>query len=585
MVRLERGLVERAGVRPVTFEQSDYPRLRAERVITAGRLLLAVFLPTAVELDPTAVERYGVILHRFSLIYLGYAVAVALVIWLRRSPPRDLPLVTHVADLVVFSAMLHFSAVPTSPFFVYLIFATVCGALRWHARGALLTGAAALVVFVALTIAGRMDVLVPDEFERTRFVTRVTQLAVITGLLAYLGAYQRRLQAEIASLAAWPRRLPADESAAVRDVLTHAAAILRVPRIVLVWQEGDEPGLRLAVRERERFDMLRERPDAFGTIVAETLQHSSFLCDDASRPAPFVVYRVPGGFDSFRSEPLDAALMRRFQVTSVLVLRIVTDTIEGRLIALDRNRLAVDDILLGDIVGRLVAGALEQQALITQLREAAVAEERLRLARELHDGVLQSLTAVSMHVDRLRLLPELSAHQVQYRLSALEEAIAAEQRGLRQFLDDLRPSRGGGRLRVSPIGRLREVTTRLERQWEVRISCECDRDIPAVPAGLVHELARMTEEAVVNGIRHGGATELRVGLEAPAPGRLRLVVSYRGRGFSTFEGRFDLRSLTRMGTGPRSLMERVAAVGGDLVIDSDDTGASVGIVVPVRDQP
>ena len=570
-------------MRRITFDQSDYPRLRGERVITAGRLLLAIFLVTAVEIDPTTPERYYGLLQRFSLIYLAYAVGVALVTWIKRTPPRDLPLITHVVDLVLFSAMLHISAAPTSPFFVYLIFAMVCGAMRWHGRGALLTGAAALAVFIVLTVAGRMDVLVPDEFERTRFITRSTQLAVITGLLAYLGSYQRRLQTEIASLAAWPRRLPADESAAVRDVLGHAAAILRVPRIVLTWQEGDEPSLRIAVGEGDHFELSRERPDVFGTLVAESLQHSSFLCDDASRPHAFVVYRVPGGFDWYRGRPLDAGFSQRFQVRSALALRIATDTIDGRLIALDRTLLAVDDILLGDIVGRLVAGALEQQALMMQLRESAVSEERLRLARELHDGVLQSLTAVSMQIDRLRALPGLESPEAQQRLFVLEDSISSEHRSLRKMLEELDPGRVGGRSRVSPIGRLREVVTRLERQWEVSIRHDLDRRVPAIPARLVHEISRMTEEAVVNAIRHGGATHVEVGLEPADGASLRLTVSYRGRGFATFQGRHDLGSLRRMATGPRTLMERVATLGGDLVIDSDVSGAKVEITVSARE--
>jgi signal transduction histidine kinase len=567
-------------VRRPTVEQTDYlPAQRAERFIAAGRLLLAVFLVLAIERDPTIPLRYADILRRFSIAYLAYAALVALLTGTRRTPLRQLPLVTHIVDLVLFSALMHVSAAPTSPFFVYLIFAMVCGALRWHGLGALLTGGAALIAYIALTAAGRMSVLVPDEFEQTRFITRCTQLVVITGLVAYLGSYQRRLRVEIASLAAWPRRLPADESTAVRDVLTHAAAILRVSRIILTWQEGEEPSLRVAVSDHDAFELRRERPDAFGALVAEPLQHSSFFCSDASARSCFVVFRVPGGFDSFRGQPLDRAFCDRYRVRSVLALRIATDTIEGRLIALDRRSLAVDDILLGDIVGRLVASALEQQALITQLRDAAVTEERLRLARELHDGVLQSLTAVGMQIDRLRALLDPHSTEAHHRLAVVEDAIATEHRSLRQLLDDLHPGRAGGRARIRPLGRLREITSRLERQWDVQVQCDVGREVPALSAGLLHELSRMTEEAIVNAVRHGGAREVRVELESTADHRLRLGVSYRGRGFAGLRGRHDLASLKQHETGPRTLKERVAALGGDLVIESGDSGAKVEILV------
>ena len=572
-------------MRRASLEQSDYlPPHRAELVITAGRLLLAVFLVVAIELDPAGLHPYAATLQRLSFGYLAYAGVVTLIAWTQRSPPRHLPLVTHVIDLVLFSLLMYLSAGPTSPFFVYLIFAMVCGAMRWHGRGALATGLASLVIYIALTAAGRASVLVPDQFEQARFITRCTHLAVITGLLAYLGSYQRRLHTEIAGLAAWPRRLPAAAPAAVRDVLGHAAVILSVPRIVLVWQEGEEPWLHVAVCERDRFELLRERPDAFGTLVAEPLENSSFFCDDASARACFVIYRVPGGFDSFRGRPLDAAFCDRFRVRSVLALRIAADTIDGRLIALDRAA-SVDDILLGDIVGRLVGGALEHQALITQLRDAAVSEERLRLARELHDGVLQSLTAVGMQTERLRSVLGAVPPEVEQRVQLLEDTIAAEHRALRQMLEDLHPGRAADAARAEPSPRLRELSRRLERQWDVVVQCDVARDVAPLSAGTVHELCRMAEEAVVNAVRHGGATQVHVAVEPLAGDRLRLRVSYRGKGFATFRGRHDLASLGRMAAGPRSLKERVAALGGDLLIESDDTGATVEIVIGAAAQP
>ena len=62
---------------------------------------------------------------------------------------------------------------------------------------------------------------------------------------------------------------------------------------------------------------------------------------------------------------------------------------------------------------------------------------------------------------------------------------------------------------------------------------------------------------------------------------LALAVSYAGRGFAGFHGRHNLESLNRMKVGPRTLKERVSAVGGALEIESGEGGARVEIRIPL----
>ncbi len=119
-------------------ERPDYLRpYHAERIITAGRLLLALFLVVAVLLDSTEPIRYARLIQRVSVIYAVYAAAIAALTWARRTTISGLALVTHIADLVLFSVLMHFTVAPSSPFSMYLVFAIVCAAVRWHGRGAL----------------------------------------------------------------------------------------------------------------------------------------------------------------------------------------------------------------------------------------------------------------------------------------------------------------------------------------------------------------------------------------------------------------------------------------------------------------
>jgi signal transduction histidine kinase len=559
-------------------ERPDYLRpYHAERIITAGRLLLALFLVVAVLLDSTEPIRYARLIQRVSVIYAVYAAAIAALTWARRTTISGLALVTHIADLVLFSVLMHFTVAPSSPFSMYLVFAIVCAAVRWHGRGALLTGAAALAGYVGMTLAG-LYTAIPDEFERTRFITRCTQLSVLTLLLAYLGEHQHRLQREIARLAAWPRTTPAVEVDAVRGLLSEAASTLRAPRAILAWQEHEEPSTRLAVLDSEGFSLTSARPEVFGSLVARPLDRTSFLCDDAASSSCYAISRADTGFEGMRVQPLDRGFCAQHRIGSVLALRIASETLDGWLLALDRRGFSIDDLLLGDIVARLVGGTLEQQALMARLREAALADERLRLARELHDGVLQSLTAVGLHAGRLRALAAADDPEMASRLELLEDMILREQRGLRLVLQELHPGRAAAGARLDVSDRLQELAGLAARQWNVEVETEVPSDVPPLPARLVHELCRMAQESIVNAIRHGEARRIRVGLRADEA-EVRLIVSYEGRGFTTFSGRQDLASLTRMGAGPRTLKERVEQLGGNLVIDSGNTGATLEIVV------
>jgi signal transduction histidine kinase len=563
--------------RNMTEKEGYSPRNRAERVISVGRLILAVFLLVALVVDPPQPASSADLIRGFGFWYLTYCAGLALLTWQARTTTRSVTLISQFVDLVVFSVVLHFGEGPTSPFFVYFVFATICGALRWQARGALLTGGAVIATYILLTVSGALR---PGGFQTVRLIARCTHLALVTGLLAYLGRYQQRLQQEIESLAAWPRRLPIRESEAVHEVLTYAARVLGAPRMVLVWEEEDEPLLRVASLSGGHCEMTRERPDGFGGIVVELLRRSSFLTADVGSGACDVLQRVPGGFRFWRGTPLDAAFRDRYRVRSVVGLRLGTATIEGWLFALDRRRPSADDILLGDIVGRLVTSALELNALVAQLREAAAGEERLRLARELHDGVLQSLTAAALQAQRARQAIGTDPAEAERRLATIEQTILTEQQALRLAITDLNPVVIRDMTVNDCSERVRDAAMRVAGQWDVRVQLEVQAGIMAVPRQTAHEVTRMVQESLVNAVRHGGAREVRLSFSASAS-TLRLAVSYEGRGFPGLDGRHDLALLTEMHAGPRTLKERVTALDGSLVIDSGARGARVEITVPI----
>jgi two-component system nitrate/nitrite sensor histidine kinase NarX len=87
----------------------------------------------------------------------------------------------------------------------------------------------------------------------------------------------------------------------------------------------------------------------------------------------------------------------------------------------------------------------------------------------------------------------------------------------------------------------------------------------------------MVHEAVVNALKHGQPSQVAATVDATRD-QVRIIVADDGRGFP-FRGRHNHRALVESRVGPRSLLDRVEALGGEVWIDSSDTGSRVEIVL------
>src|SRR5213593_173085 len=236
------------------------PRVRVERLIATGRLMLAAFALLAVWIDRSTPARYAEFTNWLLPTYLGYALVLAMVAWFAPTPAVRFGLPTHALDLALFSLFVYLTEGPASPFFTYFIFALVAATLRWQSRGALWTAAMAVVAFNAVGLYAAQVIRDPN-FELDRFFTRSAYLVVLASLLAALGAHEERRRHELASLAAWPRPVFEEPGTMLRELLRGVSHVLKAPRTVLAWEETDEPWLYLTAWSRDgEFNFSREPP-------------------------------------------------------------------------------------------------------------------------------------------------------------------------------------------------------------------------------------------------------------------------------------------------------------------------------------
>src|SRR5262245_61425843 len=100
-----------------------YPssRIQAERTIAAGRIALVAASLLAIWLDPVEAAHHARIAYEWLFAYLSYAVVVGVATWRWQGDSR-LPIVTHVADIVVFSILQYVTFSLSSPLFVLFQF-------------------------------------------------------------------------------------------------------------------------------------------------------------------------------------------------------------------------------------------------------------------------------------------------------------------------------------------------------------------------------------------------------------------------------------------------------------------------------
>jgi len=552
---------------------------RAERLIAVSRTVLAVFALLTVWIDPREPAKHADISYFLLASYAAYSTVLLVVVWTSHAAVKPLRLVTQVLDLVLYTVFIYLTEGTTSPYFAYLVFSILCGAVRWRWRGALAAATAAIATYVGLGIYVA-EVLHDPTFELDRFIFRAVYLAVIAGILTSVGAYEEQVRAEIRRLAEWPRLVPADQGELLRQLLGHAARVLGSPRVLIISEEPEEPWQHVALWSPLEFRFGREPPDRYSPLVADVLERVPFMCRDAAAKDERVLCAAGDGLREWRGQAIHPGLIADFGLHSVLALPLPGERLSGWLFYLDKTRLSVDEMALGTISAREIIASLDHAELLTRQRESAIIDERTRLGRDLHDGLLQSLTAARLQLHQLARQSTGAGIESREKLEVLEASITANQRELRRLVEELRPGAAQSPQALGLADELDQLQERMRRDWGLEVRAQIDRGARVRPA-VAREVYLMIHEALVNAARHGGAStvEMRVAEDRE---RLTVSVTDNGRGFP-FEGRRDQIQLAREHIGPVSLRERVASLHGTLIVDSTSRGARIELTIPIRE--
>ncbi len=202
---------------------------------------------------------------------------------------------------------------------------------------------------------------------------------------------------------------------------------------------------------------------------------------------------------------------------------------------------------------------------------SAQEEERKRIARDLHDGVAQQLTALM-----LKLRPPQSTSANALAIAELRSDVGAMLEEVRRLARELRPSV------LDDLGLADAIAShvddlRCSYDVDILLSVECAR--PRLPRETELALYRIAQEALTNALKHSGARQINVDLRCTEK-EVHLSVSDHGGGFDSERA----RTRDDRGLGLFGMEERAALAGGHLTIQSSPgIGTVVAASVPIED--
>jgi len=206
------------------------------------------------------------------------------------------------------------------------------------------------------------------------------------------------------------------------------------------------------------------------------------------------------------------------------------------------------------------------------LEELTISRERNRMARELHDTLAHTLSALSVQLETARAYQDIDPAAT---ASILDTSLAATRSGLQETRRALKS------LRATPLDdlgltlALRQLATETAQRANLQLDLSVPEHLPYLPPAVEQCLYRVTQEATANAIHHANARKLVVQLTVDDEVSLR--VSDDGHGFDPQKA----ESATHFGLS--GMRERAQLVGGNLSISSQPgKGTTIRLSIPLN---
>ncbi len=553
-------------------------RLHAERQQAVIRLLLAV--TTSVVLvkfyldqpkiseEPLKITAHQVVVVTFLL--LSYSLVMCALVYWKPEQLKTINAVSSFAEVLLITYLVYATAGTAIPFHLWYIFYVVCVATRYGWQYSILALSASIVGFtiVACSAPATYGTNVPAVLGFTGF------LLVLAFLFGRISEKQLTYQSSLAVVNELRGELAGLASA--RDIIEHLLArtqqLLNADKVFFLpakryAETGEGEGLSPSGAEPALIAAFRDDAGIWNVDEIIREQHPLFS-------------NHLGRDDTFPALIREKLSLRNLAAAPMMVRA----TPVGVIYAANRRDRPLNnsDLQILDLIATQAAPVIENALLWERLREAAMSEERLRIARDLHDNFLQNLTAIQLHLERCKILISKgsvgAAAELVDRTSQIATQSLAE---VRAYLSELR-------LMGPEPGRLKQAIERLANGAAQRGGFQIELDLALPEAPIPSEVAlagfQIARELLNNAATHSQASRVRV-CACVRDGNLVIEVADNGIGFDVARVRAEKASEGHLGLV--GVEERARQYAGVFILESQPgagTRAVARLPIPTTEQ-
>jgi signal transduction histidine kinase len=573
---------------------------RIERWLATARLFLAVSALVAIQMDPTELGHSWAAYGLF-VFYMANGILILMLLRRRQQSTSAFRLMVHAGDIAWPALISIFSEGPRTPFFLFFVFVLAAAAYRWGLWETLGTAAAEVALlwaesFIILHVRLGPHGSVPwpllnglrvntVDFEPKRLFMLSVYLLVMGLLLGYLAEQQKHLRAEKAVVTGTLSRIRVEAglTGTIEQIFREVMSMYGASQIVVASQESHSQRIFLGELNRDTSSAPSEfrwlesgsrdaktyLDDVSGDVCHAAIdgdQWSTLALDESGHPVPVV-----------SMDPISRLRELRTFDSMITVAFLFGSEWRGRIFLFNpswRGEKQEELRFLLDLVHQ-VGPAVYNVYLLHRLRRRAGAAERARVARELHDGAVQSLIAVEMQVDVLRRHSD-AGKPITGELNRIQGLLREEVLKLRELMQQMKAIEVDAQ-RLLPV--LNDTVERFQRETGISARFVTDLENLDMPQRVCREILRIVQEGLVNVRKHSGARHVLVRLGSSLK-KWNLVVEDDGKGFP-FAGRYNHVQMDEAGKGPMIIMERVGLIAGELTVESNPgQGTRLEVTVP-----